>query len=93
MEARTDLVKVICCTHTPFHVIVSEDVVAVRELGWVAVSLVGLSTFAAVNVGRGVEVNVVLALAGSVAQVIKARSNVLSEAAGCKGNHGPLKNR
>jgi hypothetical protein len=28
-----------------------------------------------------------------VAQVIKARSNVLSEAAGCKGNHGPLKNR
>jgi hypothetical protein len=28
-----------------------------------------------------------------VAQVIKARSNVLSEAAGCEGSHGPLKNR
>jgi hypothetical protein len=91
VEARTDLVKVICCTHTPFHVIISEDVVAVRELGWVAVGLVGLSTFAAVNVRRGVEVNVVLALAGSVAQVVEAGSNVLSETACCKGSHGPLK--
>ena len=93
MESGANLVKVVSCAHTPFHVVVSENIVAIGEFGWVAVSLVGLSTFAAVNVGRGVEVNVVLALAGSVAQVIKARSNVLSEAAGCKGNHGPLKNR
>ncbi len=93
METRTDLVKVICSTHAPFHVIVSKYVVAVGELGWVAVSLVGLSTLAAVNVGCRVEVNVVFALAGSVAQVIKARSNVLPEAAACKGSHGPLRDR
>ena len=91
METRADLVKIICCTHAPFHVIVSKDVVAVGEFGWVAVGLVGLSPFTAVNIGCGVEVNVVLALARSVAQVVEAWSNVLSEATGCKGGHSPLK--
>jgi hypothetical protein len=81
VEAGTNLVKVICCTHAPFHIIVSEDVVAVRELCWVAVGLVRLSTLAAVNIGRRVKVDVVLALAGSVTQVVEAGSNVLSEAA------------
>jgi hypothetical protein len=67
MEAGTNLVKVISCTHAPFHIIVSENVVAVREFGWVTVGLVRLNTLATVDVGRGVEVNIVLALTGSVA--------------------------
>jgi hypothetical protein len=83
MKSGTNLVKVISRTHAPLHIIVSENVVAVRELGWVAVSLIGLNTLATVDVGCGVEVNIVLALARSVTQVVEAGRNVLSESTDC----------
>ena len=82
VEAGTDLVKIVRSTHTPFHVIVSEDVVTVGKLSWVTVGLVGRGTFTAVNVRSRVEVDVVLALAGSLTKVVEARSNVLSKTAG-----------
>jgi len=91
VEAGANLVKIVCCAHSPFHIVVSEDVVAVSKFGGVAVGLVGLSSFTSVDVGVRVEVDVVLALGWSVAQVVKAWRNVLSEATDSKGSHGPLK--
>jgi len=87
VKAGTNLVKVVGCAHTPFHIIVSENVVAVCELSGVAVSLVGLSSFAAVNVGGSVEIDVIFALGWSMTQVVKTWCNVLSETSYGEGSH------
>ena len=87
MKAGANLVKVVGCAHTPFHIIVSENVVTVCELCGVAVGLVGLSSFAAVNVGGRVEIDVIFALGWSVSQVVETGCNVLSETTDSESSH------
>jgi len=78
------LVKVVSGSHSPFPVVVSENVVAEVELGGVTVGLSGFRTVS-VNSGRVVEVVSILTLAGFVTKVIEASSSVTAEMALGKG--------
>ena len=60
MESAADLVEVISSSHSPLPVVVLEEVVAVRELGWVSVGLSWLKSISTSNVG--IEINILSAV-------------------------------
>jgi hypothetical protein len=84
MKTSANLVEIVCSSHAPFHIVVSKDVVAVSEFCWVTIGLAwfGISS---VNVGVGVEVNVVFTLGWSMTEIIEAWSNIFSETTSCHG--------
>ena len=82
MEAGSDLVHVVRSTHAPLPVVVLEQVVAVRKLGGVPVSLIRFEAVGAVNRRGIVEVNVVLSLGWAETQVVETGRDIFPEASG-----------
>jgi len=77
-EVLADLVEVIRSPHSPFEVIVSEDVVGVLELGGVVVGLSRLSSIA-INVGVLVHVNTIGSLGRRLSHVVVVGIGIASE--------------
>ena len=78
MQTGANLIEIVSCSQTPFHIVVSENVVAVCKCVRVAIGL-GWLSISSVNVCVGVEIDVVFSLGGSVTQIIEAWSNIFSE--------------
>ena len=79
MNMLVDLIQVVSSAHPPFPEIILEDVVAVSELAWVALSLAGLSTTGSMNISPVVDINVVKTLRGLEAEIVVARGSSLAE--------------
>ena len=79
MKTGSDLVKIVASAHSPFPVVRADDVGHVLELGWISLSLGGLSTVGSVVVGISADVVTVETLGGLEAHVVIAGLVVLTE--------------
>jgi len=70
--------NIVSCAHTPFVVIVSEDVVVILEGLGVAVGFVVFGTTGGVDVGSVWHVHVINSIAGLKAQIVEAGVSVLT---------------
>jgi hypothetical protein len=77
-EVLADLVAVVSSSHSPFEVVVSEDVVGVSKLGGVIVGLSRLGSIS-LDVVSSVNVNTVGSLRRLLSQVVETGSGVTSE--------------
>jgi len=82
VESLRDLVKIVSSAHSPFPVVVLEDVVAELELGWVSLGFVTVFRVSSVEVGPLVVVHVIVTLRWSKSHVVVAWCGITSEVPG-----------
>jgi len=79
VKSLRDLVKIVSSAHSPFPVVVLEDIVAVLELRWVSLGFVTVFRIGSVEVGPPVVVHIIVALRRSKSHVVVARGSIASE--------------